>query len=1328
MSLRAPAGGDLAPVRPEPAASSSSRSGPGVRRGTDEEVEGVATLMHSVLGVGLLGLPFVYRVCGTVLGTVLVLTVATVVAAGMNALLDAYDSILDRSGTSPERPLRQLSTSAGDGVVVASKTAGTSAATASSGGSVSDGGSGGSSGSAAVAGSLGSSAPPAERSGTALALLSSSVAPPRVPSIWDVLRSLHLRSASSAPHANLASSSVRMPRPATAPFPTALPRDDVDALAEACVRSRTRRDSDASADGFALLRTESGRPVPTSYDEVAAIAAGPAAGTAVRAGTTVLSVCSLVAYLNILADAASPVAGSVVPPGAEGARAKLLAVAAVAAGLAALVAMAHPRSARSLARFALGSLAAFALTTVVVAFLPHDFGAKAVSAAPRRLRIWRPAGLPIAAPVVVYSFTAHQQLFPVYAHLRGVLHGGTARDIARARGVVRRSVALATATYVAVGLAGYFAYGQNTSGDVLRNLGGGRLHRPRRIFERSLRAAYALCVLGGIPLTVAPLAGNLLAAFRPSGTSAPRVTKRARAPVPSVGSDLALCIEVDPPKRVSSSLCPSPGVAGVVARRPAAAAVDATESLAVQTRQGAASPSRSPSATSAPAPWNASLTAVCGSSGPNSSSGSPVRDADGVAFAMGHSRDPVAARSFGSRLHAALGRVLSRRASSIARSSKLHRSSSAPLPWRLLSGSSAGVHPSAARDLAAVLLVLVLAWAAAVAMPNVEYVFGLAGSTAASLIAFCMPAAIALWLARVEGAGLQPAASGGKGSAGACALDASRHHGIPTRRWRPLRRRLLAVVLFGCGLATAITCSRALVLQLRAEARVVALARSLARAEVRVAAASAAELSAARATDALQAVRSATNDLEEAKNNMTLAIAGLSYARSRGANADGQRHAATAVLEALDRADLARGGAVVDAAAASIRHAALVLELSAMRLGSSRGIEAEARTKAGSGGLVVLNPSMREMLRLSAEDGVKTEEKPSNTANGTNLMEAVRGAFAYMRPSVAPPPPVATAFSRAAAAMERASGVIIEALRSASANVVRDADVPKARSAIAKAVEEAVPGAATNSAPDNLEEALFLVADESLRSLRAMLRAQRAFSVLRVSARSRAPGDVVRLVRQALAVSEVGMARVHATSSLLAALEVEHRSELAAALGALDEGSRASAAANATAAAVEVDGTGDASAGHGEIGGGAGAKGDVGDQGAASTKDKERSETESIGAILHGGADGVLEGVDVDAARGAAQAAAAEIVRDARSEANQTLSRATEQNAYDVARAVEIAAQLAAREADDSRGHKQRSHRAEEASTRGIKSTERNLASAQRSPQVNGGRKASIPE
>ena len=260
-----------------------------------------------------------------------------------------------------------------------------------------------------------------------------------------------------------------------------------------------------------------------SYEGLATAALGARAGALVAACVWALQLGSVVASVNIMADLLSAFAGSVVPPGAEPSRQGIIAAVVALALLPLALAVRSPRSAAALS----GTAAAF-VAALMVAVVTHAAGgalaARSHAHARAPLALWRAEGAPVALPVLVFALSGHALLFPVYASLKAP----TPRRMAA---VSARALGGAAAVYAVMGLGGYAAFRERTSGDVLRNFGGSQGSGAAQAAWRALKLAYGLSVAAAVPLALLPLrealtAGSAAAAAAGPGSPAAR---RSRA-------------------------------------------------------------------------------------------------------------------------------------------------------------------------------------------------------------------------------------------------------------------------------------------------------------------------------------------------------------------------------------------------------------------------------------------------------------------------------------------------------------------------------------------------------------------------------------------------------------------------------------------------------------------------------------------------------------------------------------------------------------------------------------------------------------------------------
>jgi amino acid permease len=258
-----------------------------------------------------------------------------------------------------------------------------------------------------------------------------------------------------------------------------------------------------------------------SYEGLATAALGARAGALVAACVWALQLGSVVASVNIMADLLSAFAGSVVPPGAEPSRQGIIAAVVALALLPLALAVRSPRSAAALS----GTAAAF-VAALVVAVVTHAAGgalaARSHAHARAPLALWRAEGAPVALPVLVYALSGHALLFPVYASLKAP----TPRRMAA---VSARALGGAAAVYAVMGLGGYAAFRERTSGDVLRNFGGAHVSGAAQAAWRALKLAYGLSVAAAVPLALLPLREALTAGSAAAAGPGTPGARRSRA-------------------------------------------------------------------------------------------------------------------------------------------------------------------------------------------------------------------------------------------------------------------------------------------------------------------------------------------------------------------------------------------------------------------------------------------------------------------------------------------------------------------------------------------------------------------------------------------------------------------------------------------------------------------------------------------------------------------------------------------------------------------------------------------------------------------------------
>ena len=151
-----------------------------------------------------------------------------------------------------------------------------------------------------------------------------------------------------------------------------------------------------------------------------------------------------VAYLNILADLFSSVAGTIIPAGAEPNRNLLLLGVTLAGCLPVTMFVRSPSVLGAVSQASVACLLAFSAGTALLAVTGSPTGP---------LLWWRMEGVLVSFPIVIYGFTAHQVLFSVYSSMQRA-------SLKRMTGVIQKSMVLSSGLYILVGACGYLAFGQ----------------------------------------------------------------------------------------------------------------------------------------------------------------------------------------------------------------------------------------------------------------------------------------------------------------------------------------------------------------------------------------------------------------------------------------------------------------------------------------------------------------------------------------------------------------------------------------------------------------------------------------------------------------------------------------------------------------------------------------------------------------------------------------------------------------------------------------------------------------------------------------------------
>lgn len=213
-------------------------------------------------------------------------------------------------------------------------------------------------------------------------------------------------------------------------------------------------------------------------------------------------------------------------------------------------------------------------------------------------------------------------------------------------------------------------------------------------------------------------------------------------------------------------------------------------------------------------------------------------------------------------------------------------------------------------------------------LPNVEFVFGLAGSTASVLISFILPAAIFLKQSDVVG--------GSQGNA----INLIRG----SKQWHRQRRMATALLVF--GLLAAVACTGALVASIQEEAEVAELAHALVKEDKKAMAAVEVQERAAQAATAVGAAAEAQRHLNASVHGVGQ-VAAASERASKTASGIGTGGGKTTeqkeVTKRVVKSDLVPAVVAVKILVASLERAAEVLDM-AIEVAEAQQAQAVTRT------------------------------------------------------------------------------------------------------------------------------------------------------------------------------------------------------------------------------------------------------------------------------------------------------------------------------------------------------------------------------------------------
>ncbi|GIL69642.1 hypothetical protein Vretifemale_561, partial [Volvox reticuliferus] len=286
-----------------------------------------------------------------------------------------------------------------------------------------------------------------------------------------------------------------------------------------------------------------------TYEELAEQAIGKAGRQVVQLCTAALNLGCIVAYLNILADVLSAVAGTIIPPGAEPSRNAYITGVSLFGALPVALWVRDHATIVTFMMASVGFVILFAVVVVIFSLAPHPAAAAVASS----VTMWRPEGLLVAFPVIVYSFTAHPYYLGIFNNLRGATFTRMSR-------VTNVAMGLSGALYWIVGVFGYLTFRNRTAGDLLRNFGAANVDGMRGAYERAIKLCYGLSILGSVPLVILPFYNLMLPilGFKGPGDGLGLGGSPAGVKRTSSGTPLDTEDSVDSARGGSYSTCTSP--------------------------------------------------------------------------------------------------------------------------------------------------------------------------------------------------------------------------------------------------------------------------------------------------------------------------------------------------------------------------------------------------------------------------------------------------------------------------------------------------------------------------------------------------------------------------------------------------------------------------------------------------------------------------------------------------------------------------------------------------------------------------------------------------
>ena len=236
-----------------------------------------------------------------------------------------------------------------------------------------------------------------------------------------------------------------------------------------------------------------------SYEELAQLAFGRTGNYAVNVCVVLLNIGNIIAYMNIFVDTVLWSFFSSkgwTPEDFVNSKATLMTVTAYLGMLPVGISVTSAKHMSRLAFFAI-TVYSFFCVFMTVRGLQSFLETQADSSASGKggmlegLVLWKPSGLIVAFPIMLYSYTAHNVIFPIYHNLK-------VPSLGNIKSVTESALSIVYTVYIVVGSSGYLMFRAFVQGDVLTNLGGEQTADFIKFF-------YGLTSLATVPILLIPI-------------------------------------------------------------------------------------------------------------------------------------------------------------------------------------------------------------------------------------------------------------------------------------------------------------------------------------------------------------------------------------------------------------------------------------------------------------------------------------------------------------------------------------------------------------------------------------------------------------------------------------------------------------------------------------------------------------------------------------------------------------------------------------------------------------------------------------------------------